>query len=437
MKKLFSTLFKLSLSLLFALVMVEAGLRLFPGLIPLDLLIHFHEKPRAEIASRVGLKTRGETILLERDDGGPELRIFKPFTTVVWPIEDDGTYSVVKMDRNGFCNPPGIDPPQVDIITLGDSFTWCHAVDPDQTWANQLSEMTDLSLYNLGIGGIGTFEYIQILKKFGVQRSPRLVIMNIYEGNDLRDLDRYYFHRLYHDDDPVQINVPPPPAPPSSPSDYLAEGYEFWREQLMPGYSYAYNLVRAAGEYISETDSTPSIVATGSEPNSDEKRKENFRYRLVFDDDVPVPFNPDNADVDEAEYARRLYEQEIRFEVLDLLREPLREFVSLARRHEFIPVITYTPAAYTAYEAQVVFEDPSLGELMPWFSRQQRNFLEQQAAEIGYIFVDLTPALQAAAQARGGNELLYYRYDLHLTPAGHTVVAEAINRAMQELDLLE
>jgi len=436
MKKFLSSLFKLFFSLLFALVLLEAGLRLFPNLVPLDFLIHFNEKPRAEIASRVGLKTKGETILLEREDGGPELRIFKPHTTVVWPIEDNGTYSVVKMDRNGFCNPPGNDLPQADIVTLGDSFTWCHAVDPEETWANQLSEMTGMSLYNLGMGGIGTFEYIQILKKFGLQRSPRLVIMNIYEGNDLRDLDRYYFHRLYHDDDPVEVIAIPPPAQPAGLLDHLAEGYEFLREELLQNYSYAYNLAGAAQEYFKEVDSPAQTASASSEGSTKEKRKENFKYQLVFSDQS-VPFNPDNVDTDEAEYARRLYEQEIRFEVLAMLREPLAEFVTLARQNEFIPLVTYTPSAYTAYEAQVVFEDPSLGELMPWFSRQQRTFLEQQAQEIGYIFVDLTPALQTAAKARGAKELLYYRYDLHLTPAGHTVVAEAINQAVQELDLLE
>lgn len=436
MKKLFRTLFKLFFSLLLTVGLIEAGLRLFPGLVPLDFLIHFHEKPRAEIAARVGLKTRGETILLERDDGGPELRIFEPYTTVVWPIEEDGAYSVVKMDRNGFCNPPDNDLPQVDIITLGDSFTWCHAVNPEETWANQLSEMSGLTLYNLGMGGIGPFEYIQLLKKFGLPRSPGLVIMNIYEGNDLRDLDRYYFHRLYHDDDPEKIKLPSPPAPPSGPVGYLAEGYEFLHEELLQNYSYAYNLAGATREYFKAVDPPAARSPVSSEGGSEEKRKENFRYQIVFGKES-ISFNPDNADTDEAEYARRLYEQEIRFEVLALLKEPLEEFVALARRYDFVPLVTYTPSAYTVYGAQVVFEDPTLGELMPWFSRQQRSFLEQQAEEIGYIFVDLTPALQAAAPARGAEDLLYYRYDLHLTPAGHVVVAEAIHEAMQELDLGE
>ena len=46
----------------------------------------------------------------------------------------------------------------------------------------------------MGVGGIGPYEYVQVLKQFGLQRRPRIVIMNIYEGNDLRDTLRYWDH---------------------------------------------------------------------------------------------------------------------------------------------------------------------------------------------------------------------------------------------------
>ncbi|MEW5960200.1 MAG: SGNH/GDSL hydrolase family protein [Chloroflexota bacterium] len=426
MKKILSTLSGLLLSLAFTLLLIEAGLRFFPKVIPLDLLIQFNDKPRTEIARRVGLKTKGETILLNRDDGGPELRIFKPYTTVVWPIEDDGTFSVVVMDKNGFCNPPAeAAATQVEIITLGDSFTWCHAVDPQAAWAGQLARLTGRPVYNLGLGGIGPYEYIQLLKKFGLPRSPRLVIMNIYEGNDLRDVARYYYHRLYHqDDEPVTAAAPTPPAG-------VAVDGAGW----LGNYSYAYNLALATKRYWAESDPAPAPI-TGAAGSDSPSKAENFRYRLVFPTQT-VEFNPDNADTDEIEYARQLYQQELKFEVLAALRQPLEEFVTLARQEKFIPVVTYTPSAYTAYEAVVAFEDPALAEVMPWFSRRQRDFLAGQAQELGYTFIDLTPALQAAAHARGASELLYYRYDLHLTVAGHAVVAETLGQTLPELNLLQ
>jgi hypothetical protein len=421
---------KLIASILFTLALIEAGLRLFPRSIPLDLLIHFDEQPRREIALKLGLKTRGETVFIERDDGGPDLTIFKPFTTVVWPVEENGTVSRVVMDQNGFCNPPEIDfhRPQVDIITLGDSFTWCNAVDPQDTWASKLSAITGLSVYNLGQPGIGAYEYIQIFKKFGIQKSPRIVIMNVYEGNDLRDVARYYDYRRYHE--PTGENTQPTPMSSRSVaiSDVILD------KKLLEEHSYTYNLANSLFEYWQASDPpSPSSPDTSGEVR---KRKINFKYSFVFAEET-IPFNPENVDIDEVDYAERLFNQELQFEVFGALREPIESFVELSQQYGFVPIVTYTPSAYTAYAANVVFEEPALKEIMPWFSHQQRDYLKEQAAALGYTFVDLTPALQDAARAHGPQELLYYRYDLHLTSAGHTVIAEAISQALQDMDLIE
>ena len=63
---------------------------------------------------------------------------------------------------------------------------------------------------------------------------------------------------------------------------------------------------------------------------------------------------------------------------------------------------------------------------MPWFSDRQRAYLRQKAEELGFVFVDLTPALQAAADRLQDEELLYYPANVHYTPSGHRVVADAL-----------
>jgi hypothetical protein len=77
----------------------------------------------------VGLPTINDTTVLERDDEGPALRIFKPFTQITFKREDAGTAKTVKMDKLGFCNPPqnDYDARAIDIVTIGDSFTWCQS----------------------------------------------------------------------------------------------------------------------------------------------------------------------------------------------------------------------------------------------------------------------------------------------------------------------
>src|ERR1051325_9771702 len=53
-------------------------------------------------------------------------------------------------DAYGFRNG---DPPRVDYITLGDSYTFGSGVSQNESWAALLGQLTDQPVYNLGMGG--------------------------------------------------------------------------------------------------------------------------------------------------------------------------------------------------------------------------------------------------------------------------------------------
>lgn len=416
------------MSILLTFLFLEIGLRLFPDVIPLNLLIYFNEGPRAIIAHGRGLPVEKiDTILLERDDGGPDLRIFKPFTEITRPLKEYNTTITVKMDEVGFCNPlqNSYQLPTIDIITLGDSFTTCTGtVQPHEAWTSQLSTLTGYSTYNLGREGIGIHSYLQIFKRFGIQKSPKMVILNVYGGNDLRDARRYYRYTQVNNNmsEPEQLN---------SSSDSQDSIDEFLKEAPLGRYSYASNLILSVVKYwqnLEDDDPDMDMPADSANPQGT-----NFRYRLVFPDGTVIPFNPENTDKDEVQFARQLYAKEIKLDVAQVIMEALHNFVELSRQYDFIPIVTYTPSAHTAYEANVVFEDPSLNELMPWFNHEQREFLRTNGEELGYIFIDFTPTLQLAAQTNSPQELLYYAYNLHLTLAGHTVIAETLSQNLQDL----
>ena len=407
---------QLLLSIFFTVILIEVGLRIFPGLIPLDLLILFNDEPRTQVARSRGLPTRWDVVQIERDDGGPDFGVFKPHTIIAWPIRDNGTESTVMMDDIGFCNPPenSYHLPNIDIITLGDSFTICHAVDPQQTWTSKLSVLTGLSAYNLGKGGIGIHEYIQILKQFGLQKSPHVVIMNIYEGNDFRDARSYYRNIM------KQQNSTDQDQQPASTPTFLQQK------------SYAYNLIEAGLIFWQQANyfNTSANLVTQTD-----YERINFRYRLVFSD-KEIAWNLENTDTDEVEYAQRLNILKIESGVFESVEDALRTFVELSQQYNFTPIVSYTPSAHTAYADYVIFDDPALTNLMPWFSQMQRDYLAKMSNELGYTFIDLTPALQTAAQVKGSQDLLYYRYDLHLTPSGHAVVAKALSQTLNELKLI-
>jgi hypothetical protein len=174
----------------------ELGLRAFPAeLIPVGWLKRFQSDLRVEIAQQLSLPNEKQMWQLPRDDGGPPLKLYQPNVRTEQRFSADER-SDVTLDAEGFCNPPrdSYERATIDVIIMGDSFTGCIATDREATWMSRIGQVTGLSVYNLGKGGIGPYEYLEILRYFGLPKTPTIVLMNIYEGNDLRDAVRYHEH---------------------------------------------------------------------------------------------------------------------------------------------------------------------------------------------------------------------------------------------------
>lgn len=410
MKKFFAGLLGLALVVIVTLFLAEGMLRIFPGIIAPALLVHFHPEPRKQ-AAKGRFLTYDEVDIFKRDDGGPPLHIVKPFTELRWHDYDaEGGVYTATVDEIGFCNPPGTydQTSAIDLITLGDSFTWCNSVDPDQTWTAQLANLARVSAYNLGRGGVGLYEYLQILKGYGVRKKPRFVILAVYEGNDLRDAIRHHSHREK-----------------TRELERTQQDSAAMQGGFLTRHSYVVNLLLAAAKHFG---SGPAASKSEEEEIDFEEEEIDFRYHLAFPGGVEIPFNHDNGDRDEVGYAKSLYAKDIDLQVFE---EALNTFVELSRQYGFVPIVAYIPSAHTAYAKSVVYSDPELKVLMPWFSREQRKFFAQQGQELGYAFIDMTPPLQTAAADHGPKDLLYYRGNVHLTHHGHKVVAETLGKVLQ------
>jgi hypothetical protein len=395
---------------------IEIGLRLFPDLIPLILLQRFQQDLRTKIAQRRHLQNESQVWILPRDDGGPTLKLFKPFTRLDYDFRNAKERGSVYFDAHGFCNPPeySYDVPHIDMITVGDSFTWC-MLDMRRTWSSQLAALTELSVYNLGRGGIGPYEYLQILKRFGLPKQPKFVVMNIYEGNDLRDSVRYHEH--------VKAAATGKVLYADAASRAASRlHYDAWLDNALGRHSYALNFFIVGLDRAYALSEEAILQAVGDTAH----QRVNFHYRLNFTDSSTA-FNLHNADKDEVRYARRLRRGEIS---LEDVTDALRQFVALSRQYGFQPIVSYSPSAYTTYADVVTFEDQTLNALMPWYSRTQREFFRAKAKELGFVFVDTTPNLQAAARMLQGKTLLYYPINVHFTEAGHRVVAETLARVI-------
>jgi hypothetical protein len=395
---------------------VELSLRVLPQVIPLTLLQHFQPDLRARIAEARDLPTRNDAIAMDRDDGGPLLRRYRPLTEVTWAFRDEGAVQSIVTDELGFCNPPenSYQRPQIDVIAIGDSFTWCHTVPPAEAWPAVLARLSGDSVYNLGMPSIGLYEYLVILRRFGLARQPRVVVMNVYEGNDLRDAMRYWAYR----------NGRGEPA--------AARACEGFVCRALGSRSYVYNLLAASYiEYLQ-----PRFARRDPPPDAAFEAIDTgdlrFYYTLEFDD-REVPFNLRNADRDEIALATALAEGELSPQMFDAA---LQSFVELAAEHDFVPVVTYTPSAHNAYAGYVRFEEPAVAPLLAAMSARLRDYFQASASRLGFYFLDLTGPLQTVIDEQGAQrseQLLYYPVSIHFSALGNRRVAEIIAEFLQQL----
>ena len=401
---------------------LEVGVRLAPNAVPLVLLdrLPYHVRQRIDVGE--GLFSPAKLVAVPRDDGGPALLAMVPGTVVTHRLDAtdlrSGAVETVTLDDTGFCNPPARRwaTADVDIVALGDSFTWCSAVTPDQAWPAQLEAHGGRPTYNLGRGGVGAFEYVQILKQYGLQRDPEIVILNIFEGNELLDARAYWRARAAAEPWAVR---PLPWVRPEEPDETERPLTRRVLNAVLGGAplvkSYALRLGLAIYHLVK-----PDLL--GAAPAV----AEDFRYRVLVNGDY-VALNIGNESRDFVA-AQLVAAGQLSPSVLD---EALAAFADVAQqRAGFRAIVTYTPAAYTAYEGRTVFRAPDLADLTRRFSQTQRDWLREATRRYGLEFLDLTPALQAAAAT--SPEPLYFPKDLHLSAAGHRAVGAYLAEALRE-----
>jgi hypothetical protein len=381
---------------------LELALRLFPDAIPLSLLAEFEPAMRSAIAKERNLRRVEDTVVVPRDDGGPadRLWIYKPHVEVTEPFDEPGIVDTVRMDDAGFCN-SATDAyatlEHLDIAAVGDSFTFCTNVEPADTWPELLGRRSGLRVYNFGMPGRGLHEYLQTLKTFALPKHPRFVVFAVYEGNDLRDAVRF------HDAGDSKTQRPCPFG-----SEAACARYDALKAGFLGRHSYVFNLALAGGWRLAYDRNKKNI---------------DFRYDVRFPDGTTRTFNSRNGDLDEVTYARALVRKEVDVGLFD---QPLAELVALGKENGFTPIVVYIPSAYTTYRHVADFDDSAVEHTLTEFSEIQRAYFARKATELGYRYRDLTPALQGAAAQLPSSAPLYFRTNVHLTTAGHEVVAAEI-----------
>ncbi|HWG96433.1 MAG TPA: hypothetical protein VN647_05050, partial [Nitrospira sp.] len=95
----------------------------------------------------------------------------------------------VKYDKNGFRNDE--DFTSADIAVIGDSYVESPMLPGSMLATTRLAKLTQKTVANLGQSGYGPQQELAVLKRYALPLHPKSVVWIFYEGNDLRDAQKY------------------------------------------------------------------------------------------------------------------------------------------------------------------------------------------------------------------------------------------------------
>lgn len=184
MPKLAKAVLRLCLVVVITAFILEAILQLAFTLLPRDLtqrMPQFRERTGYQLRTDHGAREypAGEAVDLQVTPLSGDLYRLTCLKTA--DVESFEPYRVTYVrDNHGFRNPEPW-PDDLDLVIIGDSFVAAEAVS-DPFWRGMAE-----SMLVLGLPGSGTLEQTLLLEAFGLPRSPEVVVVAYFSGNDMTD----------------------------------------------------------------------------------------------------------------------------------------------------------------------------------------------------------------------------------------------------------
>lgn len=320
--------------------------------------------------------------------------LYKPVYGIEVPeIAYEGTY-----DKHGFRNAGGDR--DGDVVVLGDSFIEIGESDTD-LFTKQLEHISGLKTANLGLAWYGPFQYLEVLKRYGVERKPKYAVLSFFEGNDLNDI-REYMHWT-SGGDYYHFNLS---------SRGVLGRYRLAVRETVQYFTSRGTLseeTRAAKESRDGATVHPDLVDLKL---GDKHFKARFGYAI------------NTADIP----------QIIRSDEWKELRQLLTEFRKVCAEHRIVPLLMFIPtkahiyAEYTTEQSGTNWKN--IRETQIAAKDNMRDAFSGLSDELQIQLIDLTPVFERSAQE---GKLLYYPFDTHWNPAAREAAAEAVAKVLGAL----
>lgn len=171
-------------SLIIAVLLGEASLRLFPSLLPEGAAIRLHWAAQVEESPPSPHPYIG---FVPRPEGAAEGEDARAATSrAIW-----GQRNLEPWPR------------QADIVVVGDSFSYSQTVDLHEAWTATVDRAIPGSrVITLATIGSGPQQYQRVFETYGASLAPKVVLVGLFLGNDLFDaemFDRWQSEAPYED----------------------------------------------------------------------------------------------------------------------------------------------------------------------------------------------------------------------------------------------
>ena len=314
----------------------------------------------------------------------PIYKIDVPSLTVEWIT-----------DENGFRNSRRTD--SADVVILGDSYM-DYGQNGSDTFPGRLEEkLSGLTVMNLGKSGYGPFQYLEVLKRFGLKYKPRYALFAFYEGNDILDIRNYRLWKA------GQLTT-------ADPSHFMAQKSLYGRYRLA---------LQTTARHVNEAVLEWVQAALDKNPLLGEER-----YRIHPDIALLDLGDGKLEKINIADGFTRWHDAMVEQENWVALENILREFRDVCAAHQITPIVLYVPSSSHIY-AQ--FSTSASGG--NWLAIREgevaakKNTEQQvgrQVQSLGLEFVSLSPILERRAKE---GRLLYFPLDPHWNSEGTELVA--------------
>jgi hypothetical protein len=308
------------------------------------------------------------------------------------------------MDRDGFRNQTAAD--SADILVLGDSYVEYGSNEADTFVGRLQQKLIGLRVRNLGKSGYTIAQYVHTLRRFGLPYKPRLVIMAIYEGNDIRGMRDYLLWKSGRTNELagqlVKFNTDSLlrryGAAATATAVELKKRIDTWEDGILD------RLALMRGRALPAHPAVAMVDLNGR------------MYPKVFIDKLPATTPA----------------QMLASEEFQAIRNLLIQFKEICRSHGIVPLVLYIPTASQIYAE---YSSPASGS--QWLDIRERQIAARQntesavrtaVEEAGLGFVSLSPLFKDAA-AEG--KMLYYPLDAHWNAEGRELAAQFIAGILQ------